>query len=289
MKRLFLTDAMNLAYRIAYVPSFSDLRTSTGRPTGILHGFLTSMMSETGRDDCIIVVWDSRSERKRKAFSGYKAGRDNKDAIGQALVNDVQTQLPTLRRILSLMGILQYHVMGYEADEVIGQLAINSSLPVTIMSEDKDFLQLVSKRIHILQPIRNRLITEENFGRYYMGLTPEDYFQFRLFTGDESDEIPGIPGCGEKTALEIVRNNGKTQGKLEIKLRKKIDKDSIFDIVQRNFHLMSLAYESVTRIAMDEGRIIPCENSQRLYNMLMALELKQVAEIWKRRTGNARR
>jgi DNA polymerase I len=289
MNKLILVDSMNLCYRIAHVPAFSGLRSSTGVSTGILHSFLTSILSYVDSSDRIEVAWDNRSHKKREIYLGYKAGRDELDEITKSIRREVSQQLPTLRRLLSLMGITQYDIPGYEADEIIATLACGSGdVDVTILSEDKDFLQLVSKRISIWQPIKQRLVSDYNFSKHYLGLNPKEYLVFRMLTGDESDEISGIPGCGEKTALEIIQSNMifsefkvdiPKKYKLIQKLDKKISWDEAEEIVNRNRELMKLSYDSIPHGEFISYVIHPTENPDRLYNIIDRLELKRVKEL----------
>lgn len=279
-----LVDGMNLAYRIAHVPSFMDLRTKNGLPTGLIHGFLSSMLLFAGARDNISVVWDSYSKHKRDIYPDYKGNR-NKDATAQAIREDVDYQLTPLNRILTLMGIDQYRVEGYEADEIIGTLVFLMKPPTIIMSEDKDFLQLVSDTIHIWQPIQKRRITPINFASLYMGLTPEQYFYYRLLTGDVSDNIPGVPGCGEKTALEMIYDkwNHKVPGPLTKKLLKKISASEIVNITARNENLMYLSVDSVPYDKLTAGTFKGYYDKERLLNSLNTLELRQVLDAWRGR------
>ncbi len=302
MSRLILVDAMNMAYRMAYVPNFQSLCTKSNIPTGVIHGFLTSLFSYAIATDKIIIAWDCYSQRKRDLYPNYKIKRQEKDAIRKAIDEEIQKQIITLKRILKLMAIEQYSAKGYEADEVIADLVVRSKIEeVVILSEDKDFLQLVNKKISVWQPIRQREIHINNFAKHYLDLTPKEYFYYRQLTGDVSDCIEGVPGCGEKTALEIlegyrneytVRENKNTlsaylsysdsfgNGKLEKKLLAKMSVESIINIIERNRKLMILPSDVPIEELYKELHQL---NYERLEKLLSVLELRQILRIWRRR------
>ena len=274
--RLLLVDSMNLVYRVAHVPSFTGLTNSKDEQTGILHGFLTSLLLFAKYTDEIVVVWDTRSERKRKLFSDYKAKRDDKDPIAKLLQEELTKQLVPLKKILKMMGIVQYQIEGYEADEIIGCLALLADQRSVILSEDKDYLQLVSEDISIWQPIRKRIVTTRNFSELYHGLTPKQYFTFRTYTGDSSDEIPGVPSCGEKTGLDIVF---KRESKLAERLFKKHGTSIINQITERNKELMQITEASVPAELLEQKQEDTLD-LDRLELLLNRYELSRVRELW---------
>jgi 5'-3' exonuclease len=283
--RVVLIDGMNLAYRVAHVPSFVGLRDSKDNPTGVLHGFLTSLLLFVRSSDEVIIAWDTRSERKRAIYPKYKAKRDEKDPIKVLLDNDLHKQLIPLRKILHLMGFSQYQVEGYEGDEIIGAIAETEKRRVVILSEDKDFLQLVNSNVSIYQPIKKRMITNNNFSEIYYGLTPNEYFEYRAFTGDVSDEIDGIPGCGEKTGLaiiEAIRNNEAINESSNKLLKTMLNKEgnnlrSIAAIVNRNKELMYLGKDNVIGLLEEQKGTL---DTERLQIWLDRYELEKVVQLF---------
>lgn len=276
-KRVILIDALNMAFRCAHVPAFMGLRNLAGTPTGVIHGFLTSMLSYCKPNDDIVVAWDTRSHRKRAIYPQYKAHRDEKDLAAQNAYDDVIAQLEPLRRILTLMGIEQYKCDGYEADEIIGSLSFDQ--PCTILSEDKDFLQLVSETVNIWQPIRRRIVNTRNFAELYHGLTPQQYFVFRQVSGDASDGIAGVQGCGEKTGIAIAFEGLLSENKLVKRTVAKHGVDNIIKIMERNESIMILNNDSVLIDDLKAGYIQPHKSESRLELLLSRYELTQVKRM----------
>ncbi|MGI8760518.1 MAG: DNA polymerase I [Jatrophihabitantaceae bacterium] len=208
--RLLLVDGHSIAYRAFYALREVDMSTTTGQPTNAVFGF-TSMLINLLRDEeptHIAVAFDvSRKTFRSETYAEYKAGR-------QETPEDFRGQVTLIREVLDALRICSLAVEGYEADDVIATLttqAVAAGTEVLICTGDRDALQLVSDRVTVLYPRRGvsdltRFTPEAVRDKYE--LTPAQYPDFAALRGDPSDNLPGIPGVGEKTAAKWVREYG---------------------------------------------------------------------------------
>jgi DNA polymerase I len=208
--RLLLLDGHSLAYRAFYALPVENFSTTTGQPTNAVYGF-TAMLINLLRDEDpthLAVAFDvSRKTFRAETYPEYKAGRGDMPA-------DFRGQLSLIQEVLEALRIPSLSVEGYEADDVIATLttqAADESVQVLICTGDRDVLQLVSDAVTVLYPRKGvsdltRFTPSEVAAKY--GLTPAQYPDFAALRGDPSDNLPGIPGVGEKTAAKWVREFG---------------------------------------------------------------------------------
>jgi DNA polymerase-1 len=208
--KLLLLDGHSLAYRAFYALREVEMSTTTGQPTNAVFGF-TSMLINLMRDEDpthIGVAFDiSRATFRREAYPEYKAGRSQ-------MPDDFRGQVELIRRVLDALAIRYVEVENYEADDVIATLtkqAEAEGMDVLICTGDRDALQLVDDNVTVLYPRRGvsdmTRFTPEAVQEKY-GLTPAQYPDFAALRGDPSDNLPNIPGVGEKTAAKWVREFG---------------------------------------------------------------------------------
>ena len=207
---LLLLDGHSLAYRAFYALPVENFATTTGQPTNAVFGF-TSMLINLLRDEeptHLAVAFDvSRQTFRSETYADYKAGRSETPA-------DFRGQVTLIREVLEALRIPAMMVEGYEADDVIATVAKSATaagMDVLICTGDRDCLQLVDDHVTVLYPKRGvsemtRFTPEEVQAKY--GLSPEQYPDFAALRGDPSDNLPGIPGVGEKTAAKWVREYG---------------------------------------------------------------------------------
>jgi DNA polymerase-1 len=207
---LLLLDGHSLAYRAFYALREVEMSTTTGQPTNAVFGF-TSMLINLLRDENpthIAVAFDvSRRTFRSEAYTEYKAGR-------QETPEDFRGQVTLIREVLDALHICSLAVENYEADDVIATLATQAAaagMQVLICTGDRDALQLVTDEVTVLYPRRGvsdltRFTPEAVQDKY--GLSPAQYPDFAALRGDPSDNLPGIPGVGEKTAAKWVREFG---------------------------------------------------------------------------------
>jgi DNA polymerase-1 len=208
--KLLLLDGHSIAYRAFYALREVDMATSTGQPTNAVFGF-TSMLINLLRDEeptHVGVAFDvSRKTFRSEAFAEYKAGR-------QDTPDDFRGQVTLIREVLDALRIRSLAVENYEADDVIATLttqATEAGMQVLVCTGDRDCLQLVNENVTVLYPRRGvsdltRFTPEEVQAKY--GLSPQQYPDYAALRGDPSDNLPGIPGVGEKTAAKWVRDYG---------------------------------------------------------------------------------
>jgi DNA polymerase-1 len=208
--RLLLLDGHSLAYRAFFALPVENFSTTTGQPTNAVYGF-TAMLINVLRDEQpthMAVTFDiSRSNFRHAAYSDYKAGRSETP-------HDFRGQVSLVREVLDALRVPIVCAEGYEADDVIATLATQAEadgMDVLIVTGDRDAFQLVSDRVTVLYNSRGvsdmRRMTPEAVEDKY-GLTPAQYPEFAALRGDPSDNLPGIPGLGEKTATKLIQQYG---------------------------------------------------------------------------------
>ena len=212
--QLYLLDGSSYIYRAYY--GFRDLATAGGMPVNAVFGFtrmLLGLLQET-RPDYLAVVFDRPREEtfRRKIYPGYKAHRD-------AMPEDLVPQIPYIKRIVQALNIPALEAPGFEADDVIATLARRyaaDGIEVTVVTGDKDLMQIVGDRIGLLDTMKDkRSGPREVCDRF--GVPPELVPDVLGLAGDASDNIPGVPGLGEKTASELVQRFGSLEGVFEWK------------------------------------------------------------------------
>ncbi|MGH8959726.1 MAG: DNA polymerase I [Jatrophihabitantaceae bacterium] len=207
---LLLLDGHSLAYRAFYALREVEMSTTTGQPTNAVFGF-TSMLINLLRDEDpthVAVAFDvSRKTFRSESYPEYKAGR-------QTTPDDFRGQVTLIREVLDALHIRSLAVDNYEADDVIATLSTQAEaqgVKVLICTGDRDALQLVSDQVTVLYPKRGvsdlTRFTPEAVQEKY-GLSPAQYPDFAALRGDPSDNLPGIPSVGEKTAAKWIREFG---------------------------------------------------------------------------------
>ncbi len=211
---LLLLDGHSLAYRAFFALPVEKFSTTTGQPTNAVYGF-TSMLINLLRDERpthIAVAFDlSRQTWRSDEYADYKANRSTSPA-------DFKGQVELIKEVLGAMRIDVLTAENFEADDVIATLTTRAEakgMSVMICTGDRDALQLVTPEVTVLYPKRGvsdmtRFTPEEVMDKY--GLTPAQYPDFAALRGDPSDNLPGIPGVGEKTAAKWVREFGSLGG-----------------------------------------------------------------------------
>jgi DNA polymerase-1 len=209
MALLLLIDGHSQAYR-AYFGMKTPLSTRDGEPTGAVYGFARKLLA-TLRDfnpDYVAVAFDTGDTWRHAEFPDYKATRD-------AMPDDMRTQMTRIEEMLRAFNIPIITYNNYEADDILGTLARAAAaqgIDVLVMTGDRDMFQLVDDHIKILytsggpNPVTSVYGVEQVQERY--GLTPQQFIDFKALTGDASDNIPGVPGVGEKTAVKFLQQYG---------------------------------------------------------------------------------
>ena len=208
--RLLLLDGHSLAYRAFFALPVENFRTTTGQTTNAVYGF-TSMLINLLRDEQpshVAAAFDvSRKTFRAEAYAPYKANRSTTP-------DEFRGQVSLIHDVLGALGIPVLTKENYEADDLIATLVTQAEpdgFQVLVCTGDRDALQLVSDQVTVLYPRKGvsdltRFTPEEVAERY--GLTPEQYPDYAALRGDPSDNLPGIPGVGDKTAAKWVREFG---------------------------------------------------------------------------------
>jgi len=211
-RRLFILDGHSLAYR-AFFALPSTLATTTGQVTNAVYGFtsmLIKLLAEE-RPDLIAVAFDVGKPVARLAMDAeYKAGR-------RETPEDFRPQLGLIHEVVESLRIPMLLVQDHEADDAIGTLAIRASergIDSTIVTADRDFFQLVRPGIRVLfnrRGISDIADVDESWVEDRYGLPPGKYLEYVALKGDTSDNIPGVPGVGEKTAAKLIQQYGSVE------------------------------------------------------------------------------
>lgn len=237
-KRAILIDGNNLLFRSYFATAYSGnlMKNSKGFPTNALFGFVNMINKIVTEEqpEYVMVAFDKGKSFRHKEYAEYKAGRSETP-------NDLLIQFPRAYEILDAMGLPAISMDNYEADDIIGTFARmadeDECYNATIVSSDKDLLQLISKEVDVkLLKQKDYIIMNEETFRETYGIEPIRIIDLKSLMGDASDNIPGVKGIGEKTALTLLKEYGTLEsiyenietikGKLKEKLE--TDKDNAF-------------------------------------------------------------
>lgn len=201
-----MIDATAFCYRAFY--ALSSLATASGQPTNAVYGFLNILnkILKEQKPDYLICCFDvSRDTFRLKKFAQYKMQRP-------AMPDGLSSQIPIIKEIISAYGIPIFEKKGFEADDIIAELARKAAakkMRVTIVSSDKDILQLVDSRISVFNPYKdNGLFYDTDKVKEIFGVSPKATVDILALMGDDADNIPGVPGIGEKTAEKLILEFG---------------------------------------------------------------------------------
>ncbi len=209
--RLYLLDGTSNIFRAFY--AIRKLTSPARRPTNATFGFTQMILKllQDERPEYLAVVFDRPEPTHRhRVFPQYKANR---------LVppEDLVVQIPDIKKACEVLGLPMVELAGYEADDLMGTLARKASedgYQVILVSSDKDLLQLVDDRVRVLHPGRGELLDAEGVRRSF-GVPPDQVVEVLSLLGDSSDNVPGVPGIGEKCARELIGRYGSLEGCLE--------------------------------------------------------------------------
>ena len=214
MNKVILVDGNNLLFRSYYATAYSGnfMKNSKGFPTNALYGFV-NMINKIINDEnpeYMLVAFDKGKTFRHDKYADYKAGRIQ-------MPDELKMQFPIAKEILTNLGIKWFEIENYEADDIIGTLAKmideTDEYKGLIVSSDKDLLQLISDKV-TMKMLKSKdyvMMTEETFFDIY-GLTPDKMIDIKALQGDSSDNIPGVKGIGEKTALKLLQDYGSLEG-----------------------------------------------------------------------------
>lgn len=237
-KRAILIDGNNLLFRSYFATAYNGnlMKNSKNFPTNALFGFVNMINKIILEEnpEYVMVAFDKGKSFRHKEYTEYKAGRSETP-------NDLLIQFPRAYEILDALGIPAISIDNYEADDIIGTFARmadeDECYNATIVSSDKDLLQLISKEVDVkLLKQKDYILMNENTFKEVYGIEPIRIIDLKALMGDASDNIPGVKGIGEKTALSLLKEHGtleeiyenidNVKGKLKEKLEN--DKENAF-------------------------------------------------------------
>jgi len=206
-----LLDGNSLVYRAFHALSDADMRNSNGYPTGAIYGFLTMLFTllSDHKPDGLVVAFDlPHPTFRHERVETYKAGRAKTP-------DDLLEQFPKIKDILPSMGIHTIELQGYEADDILATLATQAreaKIETIVITGDRDSYQLVEdpyvKVLYNRRGVSDYILFDEEGVRERTGVAPIDYVKYAALRGDKSDNLPGVPGVGEKTAAKLVNEFG---------------------------------------------------------------------------------
>lgn len=272
-----MIDGNNLMFRSYYATAYNGnfMNNSKGFPTNALFGF-TNMINKIINEETpeyIIVAFDKGKTFRHEEYEGYKDGRVETP-------DELKKQFPKAKELLTAMGIKYYEIDGYEADDIIGTFAKfcddDKDFIGTIVSSDKDLLQLLSSDVDI------KLLKQKDYIRYNektfeeaYGIKPINVIDLKALMGDPSDNIPGVKGVGEKTALKLLheyktldgiyQNVDNIKGKLGEKLKN--DKENAY----KSYHLATIIKEVPLEISIEDTKYLG-DNTEKLNQIYEDLE-----------------
>ena len=204
-KKVLLIDGNAFCYRAFY--AIRSLSTSKGQPTNAIYGFVTMLnkLIAEHKPQYLAVTFDVKGPTFRhKKFTDYKAHR-------KPMPDELSVQLPTIKKILQGYRIPIFEKAGFEADDIIATLAKKLAAPeleILIVTADKDILQVVNNTVKVINPHKDNLVMDQAWVKKRFGVSPEKIAEIMALAGDTSDNIPGVPGIGEATAIELIKKFG---------------------------------------------------------------------------------
>ena len=285
--KLMILDGNSIVNRAFF--GVRALNAPDGTPTNAIFGFLNILqrMLDEHKPDAVCVGFDRREPTFRhRAYEGYKAQR-------KGMPEELQQQMPILKQMLDAMGIRRYELIGYEADDILGTVSVkchDAGWDCVVVTGDKDSLQLITDTTTVAN-VKTRMGATETINytpavfREEYGFDPPQMVDLKALMGDSSDNIPGVPGVGEKTALELIRKYGTIENiyadlsALEVKegVRKKLAAGE--ESARMSYWLATILKE----VPMDFD---PAENrwdrnyTDALYPLLKRLGFQKFIEKW---------
>ena len=277
MKKIILVDGNNLLFRSYYATAYNGnfMNNSKGFPTNAIFGFVNMInkIVKEEKPEYMIVAFDKGKTFRHKEYEGYKDGRVETP-------NELKIQFPVAKQILNAMGIKYYEIDNYEADDIIGTFAEycdkEEDFIGTIISSDKDLLQLISSDIDI------KLLKQKDYIRYnektfkeQWGIDPINIIDLKALMGDPSDNIPGVKGVGEKTALKLLQEYKTLDGiyenidKIKGKLKEKLETDK--ENAYKSYHLATIIRDVKMDININDIKYLG-ENTNELNKIYEDLE-----------------
>ena len=285
--KLMILDGNSIVNRAFY--GVRPLNAPDGRPTNAVYGFLAILQKllEEQKPEAVCVSFDLKAPTFRhKEYEGYKAQR-------KAMPEELAEQIPMLKETLDAMGIRRYELEGYEADDILGTASAiceRDGWDCVIVTGDKDSLQLISDKTSVCN-VKTRMgqtetivYTPERFREEY-GFEPKLMVDLKALMGDSSDNIPGVPGVGEKTAMALVQNYGTRENiyakldSLDVKdgVKKKLAQGK--DSAEKSYWLATIVRDVPLEFKPEEN-LWDRDYTPELYGIFKSLGFNKFIEKW---------
>jgi DNA polymerase-1 len=281
-KKLYLIDGNSLVYRSYYAIRF--LSTSKGFPTNAIYGFVSTLrkLMNQEKPSYLGIVFDVKGPTIRhKAFKDYKAHR-------KPMPDDLSVQIPVIKKVIKALNIPCFEHEDYEADDVLGSLALQASrknIPSVIVTTDKDLFQLVDKHTTVYNPAKE-IHLDENKVKEQFGASPSQVTDVLALWGDPSDNIPGVPGIGEKTSKSLITRFGSLDNLL--KNLDRIEKAPLREKIKQNLDQLKLSHQLATiekgldlKFKLEEFSVSE-PNRQELISLFQELEFSSLVSEYMR-------
>lgn len=292
MKRVILVDGNNLMFRSYYATAYSGniMKNSKGFPTNALYGFVSMMnkIINEEKPEYIAVAFDIGKNFRKEKYDFYKEGRS-------ATPDELKSQMPIARDILTAMGIKYLELAPYEADDIIGTLARmadeDPEVYATIVSSDRDLLQLISPVVDV------KLLKQKDYIRYNpetflldWGIEPIKIIDLKALAGDSSDNIPGVKGIGDKTALKLLQEYGSLEGiydnieNIKGKTREKLETDKENAFMSKEIATiyrevpLDIEFEGIKYLGTNEKELASIYEELEFYSLLKNFDRKSTEE-----------
>lgn len=290
MKRVILVDGNNLMFRSYYATAYTGniMKNSKGFPTNALYGFVSMMNKIINEENpaYIAVAFDIGKNFRKEKYDFYKEGRS-------ATPDELKMQMPIARDILKAMGIKYLELAPYEADDIIGTLAKmadeDPEYDATIVSSDRDLLQLISPVVDV------KLLKQKDYIKYNpetffadWGIEPIKIIDLKALAGDSSDNIPGVKGIGDKTALKLLQEYGSLEGIYENialikgKTKEKLETDKENAFMSKEIATifrevpLNIEFEDIKYLGTNEEELRSIYENLEFYSLLKNFEKKEI-------------
>ncbi len=281
MEKILLVDGNNLLFRSYYATAYNGnyMTNSKGFPTNALLGFANMINKILNEENptYMIVAFDKGKTFRHEKYKDYKGGRNETPT-------ELKQQFPIAKELLTYMGIKYYEIDNYEADDIIGTFSKycldEPDFIGTIISSDKDLLQLINNDVDI------KLLKQKDYIRYNedtfkeaYGINPINIIDLKALMGDSSDNIPGVKGIGEKTALKLLHDYKTLDGvyenldKLTPKMREKLEQDK--DNAYMSYNLATIVCNVPMEININDVKIKE-RNTKELIALYEELEFNSL-------------
>ncbi|MCI1931165.1 MAG: DNA polymerase I [Clostridia bacterium] len=281
--KIMLIDGNSIANRAFYgVPLLTN---NEGTYTNAVYGFFNIILKfmDEEKPTNMAVAFDLKAPTFRhKKYTDYKGTR-------KKMPDELFMQMPIIKKLLTLMNIKQYAVEGFEADDIIGTLskqAVDMDYEAVIVSGDRDLLQLAGETVKIKMPKTKggNTETEEYYAKDVFekyGVSPKEFIEVKALMGDSSDNIPGVPSIGEKTAIKIIQKYGTVENAIknasEISPAKASKNITEFEEQARlSRFLVEITKEAPVTLELENMPVISSSINGEAYDILKKLELKSL-------------